>query len=81
MSLIDFISRRDALKLTAAAITTIALQKSTASLPQNFFYFRFQKKILMLFLYHVHTFAGQLQCGRAKPGPCQQQVIVCPFEQ
>jgi len=31
MSLIDFISRRDMLKLTAAAVTTVALQKSAPS--------------------------------------------------
>ena len=31
MSLIDFISRRDMLKLTAAAVTTVALQKSATS--------------------------------------------------
>jgi hypothetical protein len=35
-----------------------------------------------LFLFdHIHTLAGQLHSRRAKPGPCQQQVIVGPFKQ
>ena len=39
-------------------------------------------RLNVLFLFdHIKTFAGQLQRRRTKPRPCQQQVVVGPFEQ
>jgi hypothetical protein len=36
----------------------------------------------LLFLFnHIHALTGKLHRRWAKPGPCQQQVIIGPFEQ
>ena len=37
--------------------------------------------LLFLLFDHIHAFSGQLHSRWTKPSPCQQQVIVGPFEQ
>ncbi len=36
---------------------------------------------LLLLLDHVHAFSGCLHCRGTKPGSCQEQVVVGPFEE
>jgi hypothetical protein len=50
-----------------------------SELPRGFSVFELD--FLLLFLDHVHPFAGGLHCRGAEPCPCQQQVIVGPFEE